>query len=220
VVASHLDVTAPYSVVDLLKDVRRVDTLLAERALVEISDGFKILAGPSGFVGPASVSAHDIGYLIATLSQITDIVVIDLPCTYDDVYFELLATAGQIVLVGDQTLPSIRALKLVHEAVSMARKSNQLDQIVVNRYDAKNSAFTVDRLLNPIGVSSLLTIAADQAGASAAMHKGSPIRLAAPKSPILADIATLTRTLVAPSASPKPSAPGIFSRVRRAFSNT
>ena len=42
----------------------------------------------------------------------------DVPCTYDDMYFETLAIADQVVLVGEQKIPSIRTLKLVCEALT------------------------------------------------------------------------------------------------------
>jgi Flp pilus assembly CpaE family ATPase len=162
---------------------------------------------------------NDVAELLATLSQLADIVMLDVPCTYDDLYFEALASADQTVLVGEQTIPSIRALKLVHESLIGTRKLGAGDQVVINRYDPKNSAFSVDRLLQPIGISSLSTIACDNASATAALHKGCPIRLATARSPALADIIALVGTLVLPGAHPKASSPGFFSRMRRVFSN-
>jgi pilus assembly protein CpaE len=218
-VASHLDVTAPFSIVDLLRDVSRVDTVLAERALIKVAGGLKILAGPSEIGAPVSVSARDVAYLVATLSQMADVIVIDVPATYDDLYFETLASANQTVLVGEQTLPSVRALKLVHETLAETKKSGDIDQIVINRFDPKNTAFAPDRLLKPIGTSSLLTIACDNAATSAALEKGCPIRLVNPRSQVMADIVALTQMLVSPPATPIASAPGILSRMRRVFSN-
>ena len=55
--------------------------------------------------------------VVDTLKLIADVVVLDVPCTYDDIYFETLAAANQAILIGEQKLPSIRALKMVREAI-------------------------------------------------------------------------------------------------------
>jgi pilus assembly protein CpaE len=221
-IAAHLDVTAQFSILDLLRDVRRVDSLMVEKALVPVSERFSILAGPSDVTESRAVAPHDVGYLLNTLAQTADVVVVDVPCTYDDLYFETLAAAGQTVLVGEQTLLSIRSLALVHKALGGTGNSDGSDQIVVNRNDPRNSTFTVDRILNAIGVSSLCTVARDDAAVCAALNKGCPIRLVSPGSKALADVVALARTLLSPEAAPPANASlqGFFGQVRRAFSNT
>ncbi|RUL82326.1 PAS domain S-box protein [Tautonia sociabilis] len=120
-----------------------------------------------------------------------DLIILDVPCTYDERYFETLTTANHSILIGEQTLSSVRALKLVHESLEGARGGSEPHVIAINRYDPKNSVFSVGRLLGPIGVPSLSTIACDVAAASAALHKGCPVRLVAPRSPLVADVASI-----------------------------
>jgi Flp pilus assembly CpaE family ATPase len=100
------------------------------------------------------------------------------------------------------------------------RAGGKTSQVVINRYEAKNSTFSADRLLEPIGVPSLLTIARDDASATAAMHKGCPLRLAAPRSPVVADVVSLTRALVGPGNRSSQDSSGIVGRIRRVFSRT
>jgi Flp pilus assembly CpaE family ATPase len=166
------------------------------------------------------VRPHDLAYLIDTLSQIADIVVVDVPCTYDDLYFKTLAAAGQTVLVGEHSLTSTRALKLVHEALSGTGKVGGRDQLVIKRYDPKNTPFSANRLLEPIGLTSLFTIARDDARACAALHKCRPIRLVTLESKDVADIVALAHKLLSPGAPPNTTSGGLLGRMRRAFSNT
>ena len=79
---------------------------------------------------------------------------LDVPCTYNDLYFEVLANAGQVVLVCEQKVPSIRALKLVREALGRA-DADDSEFLVINRYDPKVQGFTVADLAKLLQVSSM-----------------------------------------------------------------
>ncbi len=46
VVASLLNIEPAYTINDLLRDSRRIDTNLAQQALIRVADNFEILAGP------------------------------------------------------------------------------------------------------------------------------------------------------------------------------
>jgi pilus assembly protein CpaE len=116
-IASHLNLEPPHSINDLLGDVRRVDETLIRRVLYRIAENYELLAGPDRLVATEGQSSTDVMRLIELMKPLCDVLLLDLPCTYDDFYFDLLAGASQIVLVGEQKVPSVRALKLVREMV-------------------------------------------------------------------------------------------------------
>jgi pilus assembly protein CpaE len=217
VVASHLNIKPIHTILDLLYDIRRVDTILAQQALIKVTDKFQILAGPHHLVATVSTSIHDVARVIDTLKQIAEVVVLDVPCTYDDLYFETLAAASQVILIGEQTLPSIRALRMVREAINRASATEHL---VINRFEPKNKGFAVSRLLNPLGVSSLHTVARDDLGMCAAMTEACTLRLGAPRSQALADIVALADTVMALESPSRVKPMGLFGRLGRAFANT
>src|SRR5262249_47317955 len=126
----YLNVEPRYTTHDLLRDIHRLDLYFMQQALTPIVERFSILAGPYHTVSPLTVPSTDVLLLIECLRQLADVVVLDVPCTYDAIYFDTLMAADSVVLVGEQKVPSIRSLQMVHE--SMGDKQHML---LLNRYD-------------------------------------------------------------------------------------
>jgi pilus assembly protein CpaE len=215
-VATHLNLEPVHTILDLLRDVSRVDAILVQQALTKVTDNFQILAGPNEFVAPSAISSLDIAHVVDVLKQIAPVILLDIPCTYDNIYFDTLASAGQVVLIGEQKLPSIRALRMIHERLGRATGTEYL---VINRFDAKNSGFAIDRLVRPLGVSKVYTVARDDAAMSAAVDGGYLLRRVAARSSALADVASLAKAILNLD-SPSPVKPlGLFGRLGRALTN-
>lgn len=217
VIASHLDLEPETTILELLQDVRRVDNQLLRRSLIKVADNLDVLAGPQGLVGPSTTTPQDVLYLMDMMKQVADVIVLDVPCTYDDLYFEVLAGAGQMVLIGEQKLPSVRAMKMVREA--LGRTARGAEHLVINRFDPKHKGFGLDSLSKPLGVDTLLTVARDMAAMGAAQDTGRTLRAAAPQSQALADIVALTETLLSRTAQAPAKSGGLFRRLGRAFSS-
>jgi Flp pilus assembly CpaE family ATPase len=151
----------------------------------------------------------------------TNFAVFDVPCTYDDMYFETLAAADQVVLVGEQKIPSIRTLKLVCEALDRLDSLQKL-HIVINRYDPRMPGFGAERLKNLLGKGDLLTIGNDYASVMASINHGRPLRQESPRSPVLADMNRVVQTLLnrekkADHTSSPGGSPAILGRLIRRF---
>jgi len=216
-VAPHLNLKPSNTINDLLRDTNRIDTHLAKQALIRVADNFDLLPGPHELLASVTTSAKDVACVVDTLKQLADVVVLDVPCTYDDIYFETLAAADRAIMIGEQKLSSVRALKMVREAINRVAGTEYL---VVNRFDPKNTGFGVKNLLAPLGVSTLHTVARDDVGMSNAVEKACTLRFAAPRSPALADIVALADTVLAldPAVQIKPA--GLFRRLGRALINS
>jgi pilus assembly protein CpaE len=194
-VASHLDLSPRHTMLDLLKEPDRVDPTLMRAVLERVGENLDVLAGPHEAIAASSISFAGIRHVLDTARNMADVVVLDVPSTYDDLYFEALNYAQRIVLVGDQKLPSIRAMAMVRSTI--AHPDAQLTmELVINRYDAKCKGFTTDCLMKPLGVGRLRTIEADVPGLRSASMQGSPLRLQKPQSAALADIDALAESLV------------------------
>jgi pilus assembly protein CpaE len=220
-VATSLNVVPKHSMLDLLKDTRRVDVDLVQRVLFKITDNLEILAGPDQIIAPPSNPPRDVLQIVELLKQMADVVVLDVSSTYNDIYFEMLAHAGHVVLVCEQKVPSIRALKLVREALGRA-DADDWEFLVINRYDPKIQGFTLHNLNKILQVSKWHTIADDPAAVVASVNHGVPIRLQAPQSRVLTDIDALACTLlgVGDPTELKPKGLGVFGRMHRAFTHS
>ncbi len=220
-VAASLNVEPRYTMQDLLADVRRVDVDLVRRVLFKVTDNLQILAGPHKIIAPPPNPPQDVLQVVHILKQLADVVVLDVSCTYNDLYFEVLANASQVVLVCEQTVPSIRALKLIREALGRA-DADDSEYLVINRYDPKVHGFTVADLAKLLQVPAWHPIDNDWAAVVASVNHGVPLRLEAPQSRALRDIDSLARTLLAVGDQPevKTKDLGVFGRMRRAFTHT
>jgi pilus assembly protein CpaE len=194
-VASHLNIEPPHSINDLLCDVRKVDESLVRDVLFKIAENYELLAGPDRLIAAPGHSSADVVSLLELMKPLCDVILLDLPCTYDDLYFELLARASQIVLVGEQKVPSIRALKLVREMVGRDQTLER-EHVVINRFDKTATNLSVPLLARILGVQKMHTIVQDEASFTSASNRGCTLRLGSPRSPALAEIDALATQLV------------------------
>jgi pilus assembly protein CpaE len=210
----YLNVEPRYTTHDLIKDIHRIDLYFMQQALTPIVERFSILAGPYHSVSPLVVPSSDVLLLIECLRQLADVVVLDVPCTYDAIYFDTLTAADQVVLVGEQKVPSIRSLQMVNG--SLGDKPHHL---LLNRYDPNLPGFGTDRLKAMLRVDELLTVASDYAAVSSAVNQGLPLRLKEPRSRVLADINQLAMTLIPVEGSAETIRKGssVFGGVMRAL---
>ena len=195
VIASHLNVEPVHSMNDLLADLGRVDDALIRNALFRIKDNFELLAGPNRLAATQAHSSGDVLSLLELLKPSCDVILLDLPCTYDDFYFEMIAGSDQVVLVGEPKVPSIRALKLVREMVGRD-ESGETEHLVINRFDEKAGSLPHPLLARILGVQKLCTISHDNSAFTDALNRGGTLRTSAPCSRALAEIDTLARQLM------------------------
>ncbi len=217
-VATYLDMKIRYNILDLVRDITRVDPLLLKQFLVKVADNFEVLPGPDQLITPPPPSFEDLARVIDVASQMADVVVLDVPTTYDDLFFKILSAAHFSVLVGDQKIPTLRALKMLHDVLDR-NPPQQAEHIVINRYDSQLHGFTADDLARTLGVSSLHTIAEDRTACGDALNHGCTLRREAPSSHTLLDIDGLVDVLVPQIGDTSTPACklGLLGRLRRAL---
>ena len=175
VLASQLDVQPRFTTSDLLSD-QCMDGDTLKQSLTPIIENLSILSGPYQSIEPINVKSERVLGLIELATHLAEVVVVDVPCTFDDLYFESLSAADAFVLVTQQKVSSIRGVQMVCDALP------ELPVIVVvNRYDPKTQGFTAERLRTLLKCPGLLTVA-DDPQVYTAGDQGQPLRLAAPRS--------------------------------------
>ena len=209
----YLDVEPKVTNHDLIRDIRKMDIYQVQSALSQINPYFSVLTGPYEVVSPLTLSMTDLFMLTDYLKQLAEVVVLDVPCTYDHLYFETLAAADQVVLVGEQKVPSIRSLQMIN-----GNLANKRPHLLLNRYDPHIRGFGVQRIKELLQVPDLLTITNDYEAVSTAINHGQPLRVASPRSRVLTDIDQLASTLLPQSSSLfDASGPGMFNGLMRAL---
>jgi pilus assembly protein CpaE len=192
--AAYLNFEPKYTLYDLLKHAAGIDSYMVKNALVSFADHLQVLAGPNRVITDLQVTADDIARLLEHSRRLAEVIVLDVPATYTDLYFATLAASDQVVVVGEQKIPSVRNLKLTLE--SLAGAGLHSHHVLINRYDPNRKGFALEALRELLRFPELRPIANDEENLSAALSEGRPLRLQAPRSPVLADIDNLACSLI------------------------
>jgi pilus assembly protein CpaE len=193
--ASMLDIHPRVTLAHLLQEFHRVDDLLVEKSLVPLCDGLRVLAGPQEFCALPFAEPGHIARIVGYLKKLADVTVLDVPDVLHDAGAAVLDCADQILLVGLQNVPSIRAMKLFCERHSAERLNHSL-WIVINRYNSQLKGFTATEIQELLGVPRLVTIANDFRAVNLAINQGMPLRRVVPETLILQDLDALIHTLL------------------------
>jgi pilus assembly protein CpaE len=177
---------------DLIKRIDQLDGLMLRQALTPIGPHLNVLPGPVELIEPLKFRVEHALRLVSVAKRISQVVVVDVPCGYDDLYFRMLAAADQVVLIGEQRIPSIRSLRLVRGFLS--QQSAKSHVVVVNRFDPTVEGFELSKLKEILKADDLATIRHDHAVEMASAH-GRPLRDTAPRSRALAEVDALVKKL-------------------------
>jgi pilus assembly protein CpaE len=215
---TYLDIQPKYTLDDLLTYQPELDVHLVDRALTPLRDKLSILPGPKRPATQTKGSLSRIAQVLDFLRHLADVVVLDVPCTLDDSYFDLLAAVDHVVLVGEQRIPAVRNVQLVLESLGRSEAGGKR-YFAVNRYDHSLEGFTARDLEKLLGTSRVVTMANDPARVTQALNRGQALREAAPNSPVLADVRALARALFDLNEASSPAAGGrnVFGRLFQAI---
>jgi pilus assembly protein CpaE len=220
VLSSLLEVKPRLTTHQLFGDLDHLDLRRVESALVPFGERLRVLAGPEQLAPPLLVGAPDVLRLVGYLRRLSDVVVVDLPSSFEDLYFDVLAAADHFVMVGEQRVSSVRALRLYHETVErdpLFQRPTLTKHFVLNRYDPKRKGFEAEGLRELLGLWHLVTVADDPAGLAEAANKGRTLRQHSPHSRARAGLGDLTdRVLAGEAPAPRPRS-GALSRLVRVF---
>jgi pilus assembly protein CpaE len=192
--ASYLAIEPTVTASDLLAGQNAMDGSLVKRALVPVTDNFHVLAGPHRSLDCRVFDPARAGQLIGCARRMVEVVILDLPYTFDELYFEALSTADLVVLVARQSPPSLQALKVVSEAVAQ-RVLGARQYLVINGYGPQTEDFTEEQLCATFAVGRIWTIPHDPVAFKAAENSGRPLHRQSPQSRAWPAIAALASEL-------------------------
>ena len=209
--ATYLDIAPELTTHDLVRDAGHLSTAGVRRAVAHVSPGLDVLVGPYEEITPGATSSRNVFQLIELCRKLASVVVLDVPCTLDDLQFETLTLADRVALVGVQSVSSIRTLEKVRD--TLEREQGIHDQVLVlNRYEPAVPGFSAERIAQLLGVPAVSTVANDLS-VMAAQNHAKPLLAAAPHSPVIADVRRLAARLSNATAPPVPEAGDRLQRI-------
>jgi pilus assembly protein CpaE len=190
-VTSFLNLDASYTILDLAKNIKRIDPLMLDGSLVKHSSGVRVLAEPFYAEDARRIAPSDIDEILDTLSQSFDFVVVDTPKEFDEMLALILDKASLILFVTEMDVPS---LKSAHRAFELFERMGIYDKkirLVLNRY-VKSKLMSLESVEKALGVKVFWTLPNNYPVAIAAVNQGLSVQECDPKSDIAKSYVGLT----------------------------
>src|SRR5262245_35370086 len=174
-VTSFLNIDASYTILDLVKNLKRIDPLFLDGSLVKHVSGVRILAEPFYAEDARRITPADIDEILDVLAQSFDFVVVDTPKEFDDMLALVLDKANLILFITEMDVPS---LKRAHRALALFERMGIYDKkirLILNRY-VKSKLMTLESVEKALGVKVFWTLPNNYPVAIAAVNQGLSIQ--------------------------------------------
>jgi pilus assembly protein CpaE len=191
----YLDIEARLQIDELAANPGRLDSQLLELFLSHHSSGLDVLAAPRGKSNPLELNVGALDALFGMVSEKYQLVLVDLPTPWLTCTPPILSASALAVVVGVNTIPSLRAVHDTLEAVRAVKPLMAQIAVAINRCETglfgglprRQHAKTVLRGEH------ILFVRDDRHTARESVDTGVPVALAGPRSRLSKDIAQLTR---------------------------
>lgn len=213
-VTSFLNIEASYTILDLAKNLKRIDPLFLDGSLVKHASGVRVLAEPFYAEDARRITPADIDETLDVLAQSFDFVVVDTPKEFDDMLTVVLDKANLILFVTEMDVPS---LKSAHRAFEMFERMGIYEKkirLILNRH-VKSKLMTLESVEKALGVRVFWTLPNNYPVAIAAVNQGLSIQECDPRSDIAKSYSGLCAAVLNGFASP-----GVARREEREESGT
>jgi pilus assembly protein CpaE len=194
-VTSFLNIDASYTILDLVKNLKRIDPLFLDGSLVKHASGIRVLAEPFYAEDARKITPADIDEILDVLAQSFDFVVVDTPKEFDDMLALVLDKANLILFITEMDVPS---LKSAHRALELFERMGIYDKkirLILNRY-VKSKLMTLESVEKALGVKVFWTLPNNYPVAIAAVNQGLSIQECDAKSDIAKSYAGLTDSVL------------------------
>jgi pilus assembly protein CpaE len=194
-VTSFLNIEASYTILDLAKNLKRIDPLFLDGSLVKHASGIRVLAEPFYAEDARRITPADIEEILDVLAQSFDFVVVDTPKDFGEMLALVLDKAHLILFATEMDVPS---LKSAHRAFELYERMGIYDKkirLVLNRY-VKSKLMSLESVERALGVKVFWTLPNNYPVAIAAVNQGLSIEECDPRSDIARSYVGLTEAVI------------------------
>ncbi len=208
------DRKAHSDVVQLARDLPRLDAALLAASVVAITPNFGILAAPDDPGQSLDVRPEQLGAILDLAARHHDYVLLDLNCSLDELTVHALDRVHRLMVVVQARLPYLRnAIRLLDVFRSLGYSSDKVS-CVVNRFE-RSSEIGLAQVQAALAVARIHTLPNAYQDVARSIDLGVPFKSIADPHPVQAAICRLADALRPAGAvlPPKPAA-GLFARLR------
>lgn len=193
---TYLGINAPYSFLDAIRSLRRLDSTLIDSAFAKHESGLKLLALPEDHSGIGEVTSADIYVLLGVLQQYFTHIVINLGgVPYSDFLHLLVSNSNTTLLLLEQSVPSCKQNMQLIRKISQGQIEMDSVKLVVDRY-LSNLPPDAENLARGLNISLLTTLPSSGMARLKMMNSGESLFQCAPRDPYTLAVRKMARKLM------------------------
>jgi pilus assembly protein CpaE len=214
--ASYLDLEPRITTRDLLADAAALELPRVKQALSKVSDHLRALAGPYREPSTLAPSSVRVLQLIGHLRRLADAVVLDMPYDFGQTYLSAFTASDEILLMGEQTVPSVHDLRVVRDSLEKGTVDAKR-HYVISRFDSSDDQFSTNRLKDIFQTDHIWPVSNDRLAFRSAMNEGKTLRGMSSRSAAVRDVEQLAAALFGLN-KPTPEPPRFLQWISHWFS--
>jgi pilus assembly protein CpaE len=198
-VATHLNLTTPHTIVDLVHDLPAVkEPGLFRSYTVRHESGLHVLAAPAAAASAEYVAADVVAEALRTASADFDLIVVDAGSELDALSLMALDVADRVVLPVAADIPSLKPVVQLLEYLNETGSVTDKTVVVVNQIFSRQLV-GADQIESLLGLPVSARLPYDEDAHLRSTNEGSPVVVRAPRSASAGAFAKLTTALLGPA---------------------
>jgi pilus assembly protein CpaE len=194
-VTSFLNIDASYTILDLVKNLKRIDPLFLDGSLVKHGSGIRVLAEPFYAEDARRISPADIDEILDVLAQSFDFVIVDTPKDFGEMLALVLDKAHLVLFVTEMDVPSLKSAHRAFELYERMGIYEKKIRLVLNRY-IKSKLMSLESVERALGVKVFWTLPNNYPVAITAVNQGISIQESDARSDVAKSYEGLTESLI------------------------
>lgn len=192
---TYLGINAPYSFLDAVRSLRRLDSTLIDSAFAKHESGLKLLALPEDHTGIGEVTSADVYVLLGVLQQYFTHIIINLGgVPYSDFLHLLVSNSNTTLALLEQSVPSCKQNMQLIRKISQGQIDMNSVKLVVDRY-LSNLPPDAENLARGLNVSLMTTLPSSGMARLKMMNSGESLFECAPRDPYTLAVRKMARKL-------------------------
>ncbi len=190
--ATHLDLAAKHSIIDLLPYTRAIDSFLIAQVVESHASGLKILAPPARPEQAEIITGPQVRSIIGAMASTYEYVVVDTQPSYDERMLAVLDLADVHMIVLSAQLGALNNTRHFLDVAKVLGFPEDRMCFVLNRADSL-AGLQIDDVSAVVGGRPIFPIPSAGASLSESINNGVPLFLNEPYSPFSQAIKALSR---------------------------
>jgi pilus assembly protein CpaE len=193
-VCISLQVDPRHTIVDVARDIDKIDEDLLDSLLARHSSGMRVLSAPLEPSLADEVSTQVVVKTLGMLKRMFDYIVIDTAPFLDEPVLSILERSDVVLLVVDMDLPSVKNAKLALDTLRLIKFPFEKIKLVLNRVNSK-ARLDIDELERSLGLEVMAAVSSDKL-VPRAVNEGEPVVSLYPRSRVARDLRSVARLVV------------------------